>query len=117
MKLWLSGLRLKLAILSILPILFLLSSLTAGQIWIRDLQSEIEKVNLVRVPLTELSGAMASDANAIARWTVTAMWNFQNEKERNQALDKAETAMRDFEETKAQYTALPRSQKLKIYLF
>jgi len=112
MKLWLSGLRLKLALLSILPILFLLISLAAGQIWIRNLQGELEKVNLVRVPLTELSGAMASDANAIARWTVTAMWNYQNEKERNLALDKAEVALSDFEETKAQYMALPRSQKL-----
>lgn len=65
LKLWLSELRLKLALLSILSIVFLLASLAVEQIWIREFQGELEKVNLVRVPLTELSGAMASNADRI----------------------------------------------------
>ncbi|MFN8790037.1 MAG: hypothetical protein ACK5Y2_01125 [Bdellovibrionales bacterium] len=73
-KKWMSGLRFKLLIMSMIPCLALIGLFVLSYTTIHDLRGGLEKANLVRGPLITYSGDMMTSAVGLARWTVTALW-------------------------------------------
>lgn len=110
---WMSGLRFKLLIMSMIPCLSLFLLFLLSYSTIQDLRGGLEKANLVRGPLITYSGDMMTGATGLARWTVTALWQINNESERESALKKVSQSLKEFEEAKNAYVALPRAPRAR----
>lgn len=112
-KIWFSGIRFKLLMLAFVPSAFLIVSLILSYSWLQSSHADLEKANLVRGPIIRYSGEMATYATGVARWTVSAMWNFERPDDRNRALNNAGSFIEKFDESMKAYLEKPRSQNAR----
>lgn len=110
---WTKGLRFKMLLLSLIPACFLVAMIAFSYNSLVKLTASLTKANSVRGPLITLSGEMMLYSSSIARFAVTAMWQYDDQTERDMALKKAEENENSFEETVKKYLAMPRSEKAK----
>ena len=97
MNLWFKGIRAKLLLLSAIPAFFLIVISIFGISTMERLEEGLRKANFVRGPLITYSGEMLLHSTSISRWTVTSMWNFDDNEERTKALKNAKQSIEDFQ--------------------
>ena len=113
MNLWFKGIRAKLLLLSAIPAFFLIVISIFGISTMERLEEGLRKANFVRGPLITYSGEMLLHSTSISRWTVTSMWNFDDNEERTKALKNAKQSIEDFQKSMDKYLELPRAEKSK----
>ncbi|MFN8847537.1 MAG: methyl-accepting chemotaxis protein [Bdellovibrionales bacterium] len=113
MKTWFAGLRLKLLIMSVIPLFSLVVMGWLAQKNLTGLNASLTKANSVRAPLITYSGEMLLHAASIARWTVTSMWLWQDASARSAGVLKTKESLEDFESTLMAYLQMLRSEKAK----
>ena len=97
---WLSGMRVKLLFLILIPTVALGAVMYLGAKGLSDMSEDLEKANAVRIPLTRLSGDLDSTLNALPRWLWTAYVNAGNEAESKTSIKKVNASIESFEATK-----------------
>lgn len=112
MSKWFKGLRAKLLIMGVIPVLVLavLSYISLGAIG--EFHGRLGSAYKTRAKLIESAGELDSGIHALGRWMwITYALNGQVET-RNDFIKKSYSEIEDFEKTKKVYLALPRSAKI-----
>ncbi len=109
---WFSGLRGKLLVLVVLPVVVL-----GGLGWfslrtIQGLTDGLEKANRVRLPLATYAGHLEASSQEIRRWMLNAVVT-PDATEKQQYVEKTRDAVRRFEDTRVAYEALPRNEQAR----
>lgn len=110
---WFNGLRLKLLVLIMIPVVLFTVFLLYSEYNIDHVEDALAKANTVRAPIIQHTGDMNSAANGVMRFMWTAYVYYGNNKERESALTKAKGELKSYHDNEKEYLALPRSDKMK----
>lgn len=108
---WTKGLRLRLLIVSIVPAVALSVVAYFGITTAKKLDSELYKASEIRGKLIEYTGDMEAAAHASVRMLWTSI-GVEDLKEEAAAIKKTRDFVADFDEARAHYLQIPRSEKM-----
>jgi methyl-accepting chemotaxis protein len=109
---WTKGLRAKLMILGITPLLALLLVVFFAHVTVNHLEERLKFAYQVRIKLTEQTGDMASAIHAMGRWMWIANGFSGNPEKQNVFLNKAKAEVEFFEKTKQEFLGMPGTEKV-----
>lgn len=108
---WTKGMRGKLLLLGILPMIFLISLSLYSIKTANDLQEKINQAYTVRAQLITKVGYLDSSIHAIGRWLWGAYGLYGQDDKRALFLKNAKDVLDNFDKTILEYKQLPRSAK------
>ncbi len=113
MSKWTNGLRAKLLLMGIIPVIILgvLSYVSLGALG--EFHGRLDKAYNVRAKLIETAGELDSSIHALGRWMWITYGLAGQVEARNNFIKKSVAEIEDFEKTKEAYIALPRNEKIK----
>lgn len=111
---WFKGLRVRLLTMVGIPLVTISALIYIAMVNLIAISDDLNLASNVRLPLATHSGTMTENLQAIVRFLWTAQAAVDDTEIRDGALQRAETAVTNFESAQKLYEELPRSEQSKV---